>query len=99
MEIMTRTEDYELLILRELAARDLSGHGGMTAVEIKKLFHTTIGRNKAGEKFFRHMMDYFMTFRMVNGQTCFFPTVLGKFRLRDLENQLEDEKLKSSRLN
>lgn len=88
MKTITRTEDYELLILRELASRDLNGKGGMTAAEIKKLFHTVIGRNKTGEKFFRHMMDYFMTFRLVDSQTRFFPTVLGRFRLRDLENEL-----------
>lgn len=91
---MTQTEDYELAILKELVHHDENGKGGMTATEIKKLFHHLIGKNKAGEKFFSHMMEYYMVLRMKESQTYFFPTVLGKFRLRDLERLGTDEKKK-----
>jgi hypothetical protein len=85
---MTKTEKFELAILRVLVQKDQNGKAGMTAAEIKKLFHELIGKNIEGEKFFRHMMEHYMIFRMKESDAIFFPTVLGKFRLRDLEKRM-----------
>jgi hypothetical protein len=71
-----------------LVQKDQNGKAGMTVAEIKKLFHDLIGKNKEGEKFFRHMMEHYMIFRMKESDTIFFPTVLEKFRLRDLEKRM-----------
>ncbi len=92
---MTKTEQHELAILRVLVQNDENGRGGMTADEIKNLFHELIGKDREGEEFFRHMMKHYMVFRMKESQTFFFPTVLGKFRLRDLE-MLDMEELKNN---
>ena len=95
---MTWKEEYELAILRVLVTNDRHGRGGMTADEIKKLFHELIGRNKEGEKFFSYMMEHYMVLRMKDSQTFFFPTVLGKFRLRDLEkSEMDKNKLNPSK--
>jgi hypothetical protein len=69
---MTRKEEYELAILRVLVTNDRHGRGGMTADEIRKLFHDLIGRNKE-EKIFSYMLEHYMVLRMKDSQTLFFP--------------------------
>jgi hypothetical protein len=94
---MTKTEEYEFAILSVLVDRDQNGRAGMRTTEIKKLFHDLIGKNSEGESFFRYMMEHYMVFRMKDSETIFFPTVLGRFRLRDLENMRVRGKEKKTR--
>jgi hypothetical protein len=94
---MTKTEEYEFAILSVLVDQDQNGLSGMKTTEIKKLFHDIIGKNPEGETFFRHLMEHYIVFRMKNSETVFFPTVLGRFRLRDLQTIRTTEKEKKTR--
>lgn len=104
---MKKTDEFELIILRELVKHGDMGRGGIPEKVAKKLFYDTLGSVEEGEEFFSQMFNAnprLVTFNKLDKeytwkdgtktieQFWYFATADGGFKLKNLKKTRFEER-------